>query len=85
MKRVITYGTFDLLHYGHINILKYIWYSETRTSYSFSNNLEEVNYRIGSKDQTDYYFYYLQRILQSLIKELLQNLLKIKPTKMEVI
>ncbi len=22
MKRVLTYGTFDLLHYGHINILK---------------------------------------------------------------
>lgn len=22
MKRVITYGTFDLLHFGHINILK---------------------------------------------------------------
>ena len=22
MKRIITYGTFDLLHYGHINILK---------------------------------------------------------------
>lgn len=22
MKRVITYGTFDMLHYGHINILK---------------------------------------------------------------
>ena len=43
---------------GIENILKYIWYSETRTSYSFSNNLEEVNYRIGSKDQTDYYFYY---------------------------
>ncbi|MCH0480449.1 adenylyltransferase/cytidyltransferase family protein, partial [Enterococcus faecium] len=21
MKRVITYGTFDLLHYGHINLL----------------------------------------------------------------
>lgn len=22
MKRVLTYGTFDLLHYGHVNILK---------------------------------------------------------------
>ena len=22
MKRVITYGTFDLLHYGHLNLLR---------------------------------------------------------------
>ena len=22
MRRVITYGTFDLIHYGHINLLK---------------------------------------------------------------
>ena len=22
MKRIITYGSFDLLHYGHINLLK---------------------------------------------------------------
>ncbi len=44
---------------GIENILKYIWYSETRTSYSpTTHSLVEDNYRIGSKDQTDYYFYY---------------------------
>lgn len=44
---------------GIENILKYIWYSETRTSYSpTKHSLVEENYRIGSKDQTDYYFYY---------------------------
>lgn len=43
---------------GIENILKYIWYSETRTAYNFSGKLEDNNYLIGSKDQTDYYFYY---------------------------
>lgn len=44
---------------GIDNIIKYIWYSETRTSYSpATHSLVEENYRIGSKDQTDYYFYY---------------------------
>ena len=45
---------------GIENILKYIWYSETRTSYTqVAHSLVEENYRIGSKDQTDYYFYYI--------------------------
>jgi adenine-specific DNA-methyltransferase len=51
---------------GIENILKYIWYSETRTSpptpkggVSAWMDLEKEHYRIGSKDQTDYYFYYL--------------------------
>lgn len=44
---------------GIENILKYIWYSETRTPFTSIPDLAEVNYRIGSKDQTDYYFYYL--------------------------
>lgn len=44
---------------GIENILKYIWYSETRTNFTTIPDLAEANYRIGSKDQTDYYFYYL--------------------------
>lgn len=44
---------------GIENILKYIWYSETRTSFTTIPDLVKANYRIGSKDQTDYYFYYL--------------------------
>ena len=44
---------------GIENILKYIWYSETRTAFTTIPDLAETNYRIGSKDQTDYYFYYL--------------------------
>jgi adenine-specific DNA-methyltransferase len=43
---------------GLENILKYIWYSETRSSFTSVPDLNDVNYRIGSKDQTDYYFYY---------------------------
>ncbi len=43
---------------GIENILKYIWYSETRTMFIPVDNLEKHNYHIGSKDQTDYYFYY---------------------------
>ncbi len=46
---------------GLENILKYIWYSETRTSYNpTAHSLVKENYRIGSKDQTDYYFYYIK-------------------------
>ena len=46
---------------GIDNILKYIWYSETRTalSNSFEKEWNNDNYRIGTKDQTDYYFYYI--------------------------
>jgi adenine-specific DNA-methyltransferase len=46
---------------GIDNILKYIWYSETRTGFTNIQNLEQDNYRIGTKDQTDYYFYYTKQ------------------------
>jgi adenine-specific DNA-methyltransferase len=46
---------------GIDNILKYIWYSETRTGFTNIQNLEQDNYRMGTKDQTDYYFYYIKQ------------------------
>lgn len=49
---------------GIENILKYIWYSETRTPFTPPlEGLGEANYRIGSKDQTDYYFYYIKEAI----------------------
>jgi adenine-specific DNA-methyltransferase len=49
---------------GIENILKYIWYSETRTPFPPPlEGLGDANYRIGSKDQTDYYFYYIQEAI----------------------
>lgn len=52
MKRVITYGTFDLLHYGHINLLrrtkKYGDYLIVALS------IDEFNNKKGKKSYFDY-------------------------------
>lgn len=52
MKRVITYGTFDLLHYGHINLLrrtkKYGDYLIVALS------IDEFNNKKGKKSYLDY-------------------------------
>lgn len=52
MKRVITYGTFDLLHYGHINLLrrakKYGDYLIVALS------TDEFNNKKGKKSYLDY-------------------------------
>ncbi len=52
MKRVITYGTFDLLHYGHINLLrrakKYGDYLIVALS------TDEFNNKKGKKSYFDY-------------------------------
>ena len=51
MKRVITYGTFDLLHYGHINLLRrakeqgdYLVVALSTDEFNFQKKKEEKCY-----------------------------------------
>ena len=63
MKRVITYGTFDLLHYGHINLLRRARAVGDYLIVALST--EEFNWR---EKQKKCYFTYEQR------KELLESI-----------
>lgn len=56
MKRVITYGTFDLLHYGHINLLKRA--KELGDYLVVAISTDEFNW---NKKQKKCYFSYEQR------------------------
>ncbi len=56
MKRVITYGTFDLLHYGHINLLKRA--KELGDYLVVAISTDEFNW---NKKQKKCYFTYEQR------------------------
>ncbi len=62
MKRIITYGTFDLLHYGHINLLRR---AKALGDYLIvALSTDEFNFR---KKNKNCYFSYEQR------KELLES------------
>ena len=52
MKRILTYGTFDLMHYGHINILKRA--KELGDYLVVAVSTEEFNILKGKKTYHDY-------------------------------
>ena len=56
MKKVITYGTFDLLHYGHVNLLKRAKACGDYLIVALST--DEFNWK---EKQKKYYFTYDQR------------------------
>ncbi|MFR0779338.1 MAG: glycerol-3-phosphate cytidylyltransferase [Zhenhengia sp.] len=64
MKRIITYGTFDLLHYGHINLLKRAKelgdYLIVALSTDEFNNIE--------KNKTTYFSYEIRKQLLEAIR-----------------
>ena len=63
MKRVITYGTFDLLHYGHINLLKRAKDLEDYLIVGLST--DEFNLQ---KDKISYFDYQQRKILLESIR-----------------
>lgn len=64
MKKIITYGTFDLLHYGHINLLKKA--KELGDYLIVGLSTDEFN--INSKNKKSFFSYEQRKILLEAIK-----------------
>lgn len=64
MKRVITYGTFDLLHYGHINLLRRA--KAQRDYLIVALSTDEFNW--NSKQKKSYFDYNKRKALLEAIR-----------------
>lgn len=64
MKKVITYGTFDLLHYGHINLLKRA--KEQGDYLIVALSTDEFNWK--SKQKKSYFSFEQRKLLLEAIR-----------------
>ena len=64
MRRVITYGTFDLLHYGHINLLRRA--KEQGDYLIVALSTDEFNWK--SKQKQSYFDYQKRKMLLEAIR-----------------
>ncbi len=64
MKRVITYGTFDLLHYGHINLLRRAKQQGDYLVVALSTD----EFNLKSKDKVCYFSYDKRKALLESIR-----------------
>ena len=64
MRRVITYGTFDLLHYGHINLLKRAKQQGDYLIVALST--DEFNW--NSKQKKNYFIYEVRKEMLEAIR-----------------
>lgn len=77
MKRVITYGTFDLLHYGHINLLRR---AKAQGDYLIvALSTDEFNW--NSKHKKTYFSYEQRKQLLEAIRYVDLVILKMAGTK----
>lgn len=64
MKRIITYGTFDLLHYGHINLLRRAKQYGDYLVVALSTD----EFNLNSKDKVCYFSYEKRKALLEAVR-----------------
>jgi adenine-specific DNA-methyltransferase len=57
-----------------VRIREYVWYSETKSAFPKERNKNEHKHLLGTKDETDYYFYYEKEAITTLNHDFLATI-----------